>query len=115
LIVFPPARTKNKLEHVMPMSNPVKAILEKRNRIAGRDLLFGLGNGGFSGWSKSKERIDERIMEACGKKEKPMPAWRLHDIRRTVATGMAEIGIQPHIVEAVLNHISGHKAGVAGI
>jgi hypothetical protein len=41
--------------------------------------------------------------------------WRLHDIRRSVATGMAEIGIQPHIIEAVLNHVSGHKAGVAGV
>jgi integrase len=39
----------------------------------------------------------------------------LHDIRRTVATRMAELGIQPHIIEAVLNHISGHKAGVAGV
>ena len=41
--------------------------------------------------------------------------WRLHDFRRTVATGMADLGIQPHIIEAVLNHYSGHKAGVAGI
>jgi integrase len=41
--------------------------------------------------------------------------WRLHDLRRTVATRMADIGVQPHIIEAVLNHISGHKAGVAGI
>jgi integrase len=41
--------------------------------------------------------------------------WRIHDVRRTVATGMADIGVQPHIIEAVLNHISGHKAGVAGI
>src|SRR5205823_5882196 len=39
----------------------------------------------------------------------------LHDIRRSVATGMAEIGTQPYVVEAVLNHVSGHKAGVAGI
>jgi len=44
-----------------------------------------------------------------------IPAWRIHDIRRSAATGMAEIGIQPHIIEAVLNHISGHKSGVAGI
>ena len=44
-----------------------------------------------------------------------MPVWRLHDIRRYVATHMAEIGIQPHIIEAVLNHVSGHKAGVAGV
>jgi integrase len=41
--------------------------------------------------------------------------WRLHDLRRTAATGMSEIGVAPHIVEAVLNHISGHKSGVAGI
>ena len=41
---------------------------------------------------------------------------RLHDIRRSVATGMAEqLGIQPHIIEAILNHVSGHKAGVAGV
>jgi integrase len=43
-----------------------------------------------------------------------IPPWRLHDLRRTAATGMAEIGVAPHIVEAVLNHISGVKAGVAG-
>jgi integrase len=41
--------------------------------------------------------------------------WRLHDLRRTCATEMAELGIAPHIIEVVLNHISGHKAGVAGI
>jgi hypothetical protein len=44
-----------------------------------------------------------------------MPPWVLHDLRRSVATHMAELGIQPHIVEAVLNHMSGHKAGVAGV
>jgi hypothetical protein len=41
--------------------------------------------------------------------------WVLHDLRRSTATGMAEAGIQPHIIEAVLNHVSGHKGGVAGI
>lgn len=40
--------------------------------------------------------------------------WHLHDIRRTVATGMAGLGVAPHIVEAVLNHVSGARAGVAG-
>jgi len=49
------------------------------------------------------------------RKAKPLPDWRLHDLRRTAATGMAELGTQPHIIEAVLNHVSGHKAGVAGI
>ena len=44
-----------------------------------------------------------------------MTDWTLHDLRRTVATRMADLGVQPHIIEAVLNHVSGHKAGVAGI
>jgi hypothetical protein len=44
-----------------------------------------------------------------------LPEWRVHDLRRTAATGMADIGVQPHIIEAVLNHISGHKGGVAGV
>lgn len=41
--------------------------------------------------------------------------WTLHDLRRTAATRMADLGVQPHVIEAVLNHVSGHKAGVAGI
>ena len=45
----------------------------------------------------------------------PLAPWRLHDIRRTVATRLAELGVQPHVIEAVLNHVSSHKAGVAGI
>jgi integrase len=57
------------------------------------------------GWSKIKRRLDTAMA---------IPAWRLHDLRRTAATGMAELGIAPHIVEAVLNHISGARASVAG-
>jgi hypothetical protein len=44
-----------------------------------------------------------------------MPPWVLHDLRRRVATHMAELGVAPHIIEAILNHVGGHKAGVAGI
>jgi hypothetical protein len=59
--------------------------------------------------------ISETILAKSGPRAKSMPDWRLHDLRRSAATGMAELGIQPHIIEAVLNHVSGHKAGVAGI
>ena len=55
--------------------------------------------------SKIKRRLDTAMKVA---------PRRIHDLRRTAATGMAELGIQPHIVEAVLNHVSGHRAGVAG-
>jgi hypothetical protein len=72
--------------------------------------VFGIGGGGFGGWSKAKRQLDQRLLEArqeaFGKKAQPVPKRRLHDIRRTVATGIADIGIQPHVIEAVLNHIS---------
>ena len=58
------------------------------------------------GWSKPKRDLDALL---------ELTPWRVHDIRRSVATGMAELGVQPHIVEAALNHVSGHKAGVAGV
>jgi integrase len=103
---LPPARTKNKREHDVPMSDPVRKLLKRRKGRGERDLVFGTGKGPFSGWSRAKEALDANV---------PLPAWRLHDLRRTVATQMAENGVQPHIIEAVLNHVSGHKAGVAGI
>jgi integrase len=89
------------------------AILKSHPARAGRDFMFGDGprnandrQGGFQGWSKSKAALD---------KQARIGSWRLHDVRRTVATRMAELGVQPHVIEAVLNHISGHKAGVAGV
>lgn len=108
---IPGERTKNGLVHEVPLSRPALEILATQLRTEGRSLLFGHGVGAFSGWSNSKERLDKRIA-ASGF---VMPPWRLHDLRRTAATGMASIGVLPHVVEAVLNHISGSKAGVAGI
>jgi integrase len=105
LIELPPHRTKNGRRHTIPMSRMVCAILEARQQ-NGRQHVFGIGPRGFSGWSRCKERLDEKIK---------IPAWTIHDLRRVFATGAAEIGIQPHIIEAILNHISGHKGGVAGI
>ena len=81
---------------------------------------------GFSGWSKSKAALDRRILEARQKaameagedtsETKPLPRWTMHDLRRTAATVMADrLGVLPHIIEAILNHVSGHRAGVAGI
>lgn len=100
------SRTKNKRPHRIPMSNMVRAILEARPQNS-RVHVFGAGQQrGFSGWSWAKANLDEAVK---------IPNWRIHDIRRSAATGMAEIGIQPHIIEAVLNHVSGHKGGVAGI
>jgi integrase len=119
VIVFPATRTKNKREHEIPMSNDVRNILQARDRDEDRDFVFGAGNGPFAGWSNAKEALDSRLLEArveaLGKKAKAVPDWRLHDLRRSVSTHMGDNGVQPHVIEAVLNHVSGHKSGVAGI
>jgi integrase len=117
VISLPGERTKNHRQHTIPLSPAARAIIEARPRRIGRDgrprkLVFGLGEGPFGGWSLCKQRLDEELTAAAGR---PWPHWTPHDLRRTVATGMATIGIQPHIIEAVLNHVSGHKAGVAGV
>jgi integrase len=111
-ITLPPARTKNGLEHVIPMSEPVRGLIKTILRTDGRDFVFGFGNGGFAGWSRRKERLDATIN---ANRKKPIEPWTLHDLRRTAATMMAnDLNILPHVIEAALNHSSGHKAGVAG-
>ena len=119
LLVLQPERTKNKRLHELPLSSAVRAILERQPHRKGRDLLFGSGPGPFSGWSDCKAALDQRLLEtrqAANRKAKPMPDWRLHDLRRTAATIMADkLGVLPHIVEAILNRVSGHRAGVAGV
>jgi len=109
-------RTKNRRRHLVPLSPQALAIIESIPARLGRDLLFGEGVGGFSGWLRANEALDKRInaaRAAAGKK--PVAEWTLHDIRRSVVTALNDRGIaHPHIVEAVVNHQSGHKASVAG-
>jgi integrase len=82
-------------------------IIGSVTRMASRDRLFGTSAAeGFSGWSKAKAALDRR----CGVAE-----WTVHDLRRSAATHMADIGVQPHVIEQILNHQSGHRAGVAGV
>jgi integrase len=102
---LPAARAKNGRTHVVPLP-PLACELIAAVPNIGSDLLWTTnGRTPVSGWSKTKRRLDAAMN---------IPPWRLHDLRRTAATGMAEIGIAPHIVEACLNHISGSKSGVAG-
>lgn len=106
-INLPKERTKNSRAHDVPLSTQALAVLEKVTQREDREYLFGQGKGGFSGFSRSKNVLDK----AAGLETE----WTLHDLRRTMATRMADLGVQPHIIEAVLNHVSGHKAGVAGV
>ena len=106
-IELPGARTKNARPHVLPHTMPVRAILDGRERNG--EFVFGrVSTRPFTGWSVSKAELDERLGDT-------VEAWTHHDLRRTAATKMADMGIAPHVIEAVLNHVSGHKHGVAGI
>jgi len=109
-------RTKNGLAHDVPLSSRAVEILKNRER-SGRALVFGSREGPFQGWSNAKSALDRRVLATLRESgaDGSLKPWRLHDIRRTVATRMADLGVQPHVIEAVLNHISGHKAGVAGV
>ena len=103
---IPSTRTKNWREHIVPLPSLARAIIAGVQRVEGDFVFTTTGESSVSGFSRMKVRLDD-LMDIA--------PWRIHDLRRTCATGMAQIGIQPHIVEAVLNHVSGSKAGVAGI
>lgn len=126
LWVLPRTRSKNGLAHEVPLSPLALAQLQVKRD--GRTLVFGDGEGGFSGWSRCKERLDGRMVKLLHKAfeerhgrepkadEVACPAWTLHDLRRTLSTWLNENGTEPHVVEAVLNHVSGAaRRGVAGV
>jgi integrase len=106
------ARTKNYRALTLTLPPATIDLLRSVSRRDGCGNVFGSGVNGFNAWSFSTNALNNRIITTEGK---PLLHWTLHDLRRSVATHMAEIGVQPHVVEAVLNHVSGHKRGVAGI
>jgi integrase len=116
-IKLPASRTKNTKPHSIPLSAPARAIIEAQPRRTNadgrpRDLIFGIAEGGFSGWHPCKQRLDERIAKAVGE---PLPGWVHHDLRRSAATHMGALSVQPHVIECVLNHAGGFRSGVHGI
>jgi integrase len=106
---LPGERSKNHRAHTLPLPKAALDILKAIPR-GEHNSVFGFnGNAsGFTSWDKCKIKLGHSLGDAV----KP---WWLHDLRRTAATGMANIGVAPHIIEQILNHVSGHKGGVAGI
>ena len=105
LIVLPPERTKNGRSFELPLSAQALAIVERAPRRNSSDFLFS-DKSGFKDWGGAKAKLDARAGIA---------PWTLRDLRRTCATMLGELGVLPHITEAVLNHYSGHRSGVAGV
>ena len=105
-INLPGSRTKNRLPHIVPLSDEALAILASAEPKEGGGMF---GKNGFVHWSKSKAALDARLPAN-------MPPWTIHDLRRSAITHLAERGFAaPHVIEAIANHISGTKAGVAGV
>jgi integrase len=108
-ITLPKDRCKNKRPHVIALSDAALAILRQARAEQSQDRIFVFGAGaaaGFTRWADAKRKLDRQLGAA-------VRSWRLHDQRRTTATGMGDIGILPHVIEAVLNHYE-KRSGVAG-
>lgn len=107
-ITFPERLTKNGREHTIPIGETAQHVISKITR-SEHGLLFparGKPAKPFNGWSKCKKEFDEGCQIAH---------WTLHDLRRTFATNLAALDVQPHVVERLLNHSSGTISGVAKI
>jgi integrase len=101
LIVLPPTRVKNGREHSLPISNQVRAVLERQPRK--NEFVWGCE---WRSWSEPKAKLDKRLNGVA--------PFTIHDCRRSASTWMCELGVSPWVVEQILNHQSGHKSGVAG-
>jgi integrase len=117
---LPKERTKNGEAHDVPLPDEVVHIIKALPRIAGHGFIFtNTGVTPVSGFSRAKTSLDKLMTEAAcletSKSKTSIEPWTLHDLRRTCASGMAALGIAPHIVESVLNHKSGTIKGVAAV
>ena len=122
-------RTKNGVAHSVPLSAPAHDLLwataPERGHArhdAGGLVLPGAVGAAFAGWSKAKRVLDKAIVDARakaaaegGKSPARLAPWSIHDLRRTVATGLQRLGVRLEVTEAVLNHISGSRGGIAGV
>jgi integrase len=110
---IPASRSKNRRQHVVPLSPEAVEIIKALPRFSGSRFVFSPGETAPSGYSRAKTRLDERIKEVNGGES--LAPWILHDIRRSVASGLAGLGVNLPIIERILNHVSGSFGGVAGI
>jgi integrase len=124
---LPKERTKNKRDHEIPLSHAAVRVIEGLPRIEGKaGLVFTTtGTTPVSGFSRAKAAIDKAILEIMREEAaaagddpaevKPLEPWTLHDLRRTLATNLQKLGVRLEVTEAVLNHVSGSRAGIVGI
>jgi integrase len=118
-------RTKNGEPHTIPLSTSARSLIDAVPRVAGSIFVFTTtGNTPISGWSRAKENVDQLMLERAREDARQrgddphkvdLTDWRIHDLRRTIATGMERLGIRLQVVEVLLGHTAGSRAGVVGI
>jgi integrase len=101
-IVLAPERTKTDRGRSIPLTPSMRAILDVHPRRDGHDYVFGKPERPFSSWNVCKQALDQRLGA-------DMPKWVVHDLRRTVATNLGELGISPWVISAVLGHAVGRS------
>jgi integrase len=124
---IPGERTKNEERHEIPLSVAAVQIIKALPRVEGKaGLVFSTtGETAVSGFSRAKAAIDKFILEILGGEAeargddpaeiKTPEQWQVHDLRRTVATNLQKLGVKLEVTEAVLNHVSGSRAGIVGV
>lgn len=133
---IPRERAKNDRQHEVHLSDLTMEIIEALPRIVGaggtdgalspetRLVFTNTGRTPVSGFSKAKERLDRHMLDLLRSEraeavkdasQAGVGEWILHDLRRTAATGMASLNIAPHVVDRILNHVSGTIRGVAAV
>ena len=105
--IIPKERAKNGRRHEVPLSKQAIAIINALPRIGDRYAITLNGQKPLNNWKKDKDRLDGLAP--------PLDKWTLHDLRRTVASGMAKLGVSLVVIEKVLNHVSGSLGGIVGV
>lgn len=131
LWTIPKERAKNGKAHQVPLSDDAVAILEALPRVVTEDgspsdfVFTTTGTSPISGFSRAKDKLDRLTLESRQKaaqergqnpeQVKALEEWRFHDLRRTVTTGLARMGIPPQVADRILNHTQGTIKGVAAV
>ena len=119
---LPKGRVKNKRDHVIPLSDAALRIIDSLPHMGESGFIFTTTlRSPVSGFSRAKSAIDKAIVEGMKAQVndretiKAPEHWTLHDLRRTLATNLQKVGVKLEVTEAVLNHISGSRAGIVGV
>jgi integrase len=107
LWVLPRERVKNGVCHEVPLSARAVAVIRQVPRVGDQFVFSTNGRAPASNFGKNKRRLDALLPD--------MPQWVLHDLRRSVASSMAKLGVNLPVIEKVLNHVSGSFAGIVGV